>query len=84
MSDIPELDRLLDEHEIFRRNMDWHWRQMVGCVMLRCAVAFCLMFIICGMARFWGLLALPFVCAGVAKFIPKPILRDPFRRYMYK
>lgn len=84
MSDVPDLDRLLEEHAIFRTNMDWHRRDQTAVFIMRCALSFFFLFFACAVFRWWGLLLLPIVWAAVAQFMPMPVLRDPFRRYMRK
>lgn len=84
VSDVPELDRLLDEHDNFRRNVLWDRRDrafvvwaragFIGFVASLCSIAF----------GAWGLVVVPVLIPVVCRMLPTPRRRDPFARYQFK
>ena len=91
MSDIPELDRLIEEHAVFRTNKAWDRSERMSRTMLRVAVACLLAIVTSGLAlTFSSLLAW---AVGISTFmasfavlgrvVPNPPFRDPFKRYRY-
>lgn len=81
MSDIPELDELLEQHEIFRENMRWEQQekfQTLGFRLQICAMVTLIAILMIGII---GLLAVPFAWNFAVYVVPKPVRRDPFVRY---
>jgi hypothetical protein len=98
MSDVPELDRLLDERANVKKNKQWEWRDRLhrrafGCMLLCVLTFFPLVFLFGDVGAF--------ICGGVMLFCLAPILaaavfevlaecfkdpppRDPTKRYHYK
>lgn len=98
MSDVPELDRLLEEAELVRRNLQWErtdrfMRVSLGCVVV-CAlltIPLGVLFGKIGIAA--GLVAVLFSAApifGAAVYMilrecfAAPPKRDPTKRYKYR
>lgn len=84
MSDVPELDRLIEEHEVFRHNIRWEANERFQ--MLLCRIGLLAAFALIGIALAGPavLLCIPLVWRGLWALIPDPPRRDPFRRYMRK
>ena len=81
MSDVPELDKLLEEHKNFRHNIEWYRRDMYTYFFMRLNIGIVIvapLAVICGPLV---VLAVPFVWKLTERMVPKPVLRDPFRRY---
>jgi hypothetical protein len=84
MSDVPELDRLIAEHETFRRNMAWMRRDMHSYFGFRLMIA---AVVITPLAMCFGLAGAatsPLVWRLTEYAVPRPVWRDPFQRYMVK
>jgi hypothetical protein len=81
MSDVPELDRLLDEHETYRRNMAWNRQEAVFVLAMRLGVTVLLTVVIMGIVGISGAIAAPIVWDFTEMAMPKPQKRDPFKRY---
>jgi hypothetical protein len=84
MSDVPELDRLIAEHETFRRNMEWMRRDMHSYFGFRLMIA---ALVITPLAMCFGLAGAatsPLVWRLTEYAVPRPAWRDPFQRYMVK
>ena len=84
MSDVPELDRLIKEHEVFRINMQWNRRDAMFTALLRLHIT--VLAALCLLLTFglWGLAGVPFAWYWACKTFQPPRPRDPFRRYMVK
>lgn len=84
MSDVPELDRLIEEHAIFKTNMRWNRQEALfhGLVHFTLALSASLVPVI--IIGPWGLALFPVIWRWVCAAFPKPAPRDPFRRYMVK
>jgi hypothetical protein len=81
MSDVPELDKLIEEHAVFKFNAEWDRRNRLQLAALR-AFLTAVSVAICCLAVGWpGLLALPFISPAMGRLIPDPPRRDPFKRY---
>lgn len=84
MSDVPELDRMLDEHRVFKSNISWERSEKIQVALFR---LFLLLLVLSSfLVVFWpfGLLLvvfLPHLCRFVRIVVPDPPKRDPFVRY---
>jgi hypothetical protein len=81
VSDVPELDRLIEEHETFRTNMRWNQRDAIFTALLRLQIIGLVAVFVCGFFGVAGMTVLPFVWQWVCKELQPPQPRDPFRRY---
>jgi len=81
VSDVPELDRLIEDHEVFRTNMRWNQRDAIFTALLRLQIIGLVALFTWGFFGLAGLAALPFVWQWVCKELKPPKPRDPFRRY---
>ncbi len=81
MSDVPELDRLIEDHEVFRANMRWNQRDAMFTALIRLQIIGLVALFACGFFGIAGLAALPFAWQWVCKEFQPPPPRDPFRRY---
>lgn len=84
MSDVPELDKLLAEHENYTRNMRWTRRERFFTASLRFTLLFFFGFFAVLLFGWVGWLLTPFVYPVLKQFIPDPKWRDPFARYTYR
>lgn len=84
MSDVPELDKLLEEHRVFKFNTAWDRRDRWFLASLRIFLTAAIVFAVCGIEGWLGLIALPIIWPFMNYFIPNPPYRDPFKRYNYK
>ena len=81
MSDVPELDRLIEDHEVFRTNMRWNQRDAMFTALLRLQITALVSFCLWAVLGFAGLAGVPVVWRLVCKELQPPAPRDPFRRY---
>ena len=81
MSDVPELDRLIEEHETLRTNMRWNQRDAMFTALLRLQITALVSFCLWAVLGFAGLAGVPVVWRWVCKELQPPAPRDPFRRY---
>ena len=82
MSDVPELDRLISEHDLFQHNIAWmrhEARQYFGFRLMVASVPTAAICTVFGLA---GAAAAPAIWRLTERIVPKPKWRDPFRRYM--
>jgi hypothetical protein len=84
MSDVPELDRLLDEHENYRRNMAWNRNEVAAILFTRVTITAILSLAIMALLGSVALAAIPVIWKFTAIALPQPQPRDPFNRYMAK
>ena len=92
MSDIPELDRLIEEHAVFRANIAWDrsermqltfFRVFFACLATAVAsVVFALNFSSL-IAWVGGLATFVLSFTVLKRFLPDPPFRDPFKKYKY-
>jgi hypothetical protein len=82
MSDVPELDKLLDDHHIFKQNIAWERseRRWMFSVRLILAGAIAAVFSVFSHWAF-GLALFPFVLKSFFLAFPDPPRKDPFVRY---
>ncbi|NDD52363.1 hypothetical protein EBZ39_00525 [bacterium] len=90
MSDVPELDKLLDEHHIFKTNISWEraerlqlfiLRVVLQLFILRVVLAVCVT-VFAVLAIGWlGVVLFPFVFKSLTLMFPDPPRKDPFVRY---
>lgn len=81
MSDVPELDRLLDEHANYRRNMAWNRQEAAFILTMRLGVTVLLTAALVGIVGISGAIAAAVVWDFTEIAMPKPQRRDPFKRY---
>jgi hypothetical protein len=81
VSAVPELDRLIEEHEIFRANMRWNQRDAMFTALIRLQITALVSFCLWAVFGFAGLAGVPVVWRWVCKELHPPAPRDPFRRY---
>ena len=89
MSDIPELDRLIEEHAVFRANMAWDRSERMQLAFLRVFLACLATTIASGLAvtvsslLAWAVGISTFMVsfAVLRRVVPNPPFRDPFKRY---
>lgn len=81
MSDIPELDRLIEEHENYRRNVWWNRQDAMFYAMCRFQIAALISLPLALIIGPIGLAVIPFVWSWARSAFPSPPPRDPFRRY---
>ncbi len=92
MSDIPELDRLIEEHAVFRANMAWDRSERMQRTFLRFFLACLATTIASGLAMTvssllaWAVGISTFMVsfAFLRRVVPNPSFRDPFKRYRYE
>lgn len=81
MSDVPELDKLLDEHHIFKTNISWERAERLQLFILRVVLAVCVT-VFAVLAIGWlGVVLFPFVFKSLTLMFPDPPRKDPFVRY---
>lgn len=84
MSDVPELDRILDEHRVFRSNISWEKSERNRIALSRLFLLSLLILfpiIVFGPFGLLALLFLPYFCRLIKIVLPDPARRDPFVRY---
>jgi hypothetical protein len=81
MSDVPELDRLLDEHETYRRNMAWNRQEAFFVMTLRTLAAGIASVVLYAAIGFAAVALFPALYDLAEWALPKPQRRDPFKRY---
>lgn len=87
MSDVPELDKILEERRIFKSNISWEISEKINAILSRLAVLLILFLasiIIFGPFGIFTLLLLPQACRLAKVAFPDPLRRDAFVRYMLK
>lgn len=87
MSDIPELDRMLDEHRIFKFNVSWERSEKLQAALSRLSlllIMFLASILVLGPFGIFALLFLPWACRFAKTAFPDPPKRDPFVRYMVR
>jgi hypothetical protein len=84
MSDVPELDRMLEEHETFRRNVGWMRREHQHYWGFLCMVFAVGIAVLYGVFGFAAVALFPLVWRLAEYVVPRPVRRDPFQRYMVK
>ena len=80
MSDVPELDKLLEEHKIYQQNMWWQRQEIMNRAVYQVVIAvlFSIAFLPLGL---FVLVAFP-VFWWLAGYMLPPVTRlDPFKRY---
>jgi hypothetical protein len=83
MSDVPELDKLIEEHAVFKFNTAWDRRERRFLAALRITLTAAMVALLCGLVGWLGLLTLPIIWSRLNRIIPNPPYRDPFKRYRY-
>jgi len=83
MSDVPELDKLLKDHERYLRNVAWDKRERRFRIFFRLLIAGSVAFLFCLAIGLLGILIFPSVYYLVKKMTPAPPWRDPFGYYNY-
>lgn len=83
MSDVPELDALLEEHKIFKFNTAWDRAERTQLAILRFMIVFSVSVFACLLVGVTGIVVVTPMLFAVKKFIPNPPWRDPFKRYKY-
>jgi hypothetical protein len=81
MSDVPELDRLIEEHEIFRRNMQWEARERARAGISRVAIQAAIVSLAAIVVGPLAVLCIPLTWKWIKSAVPDPPRRDPFRKY---
>lgn len=81
MSDVPELDRLLEEHVTFQSNMRWYRTEQQMAFWLRLVLAALAAIPVCMASVVLGLVVFGGVFKVLQFIIPQPKMRDPFVRY---
>ena len=81
MSDIPELDRLIDEHANYKRNMAWNRNEEASILFMRLLITAMVSLAIMAFVGVSGLVAAPVLWDFTEIAFPKPQRRDPFKRY---
>ncbi len=81
MSDVPELDRLLEEHATFQANMRWYRTEQQMVFWLRITIAAVVAIPFCVVSGWLALLVFVVAFKALQFTIPQPQLRDPFVRY---
>jgi hypothetical protein len=84
MSDVPELDRMLEEHETFRRNVGWMRLEHQHYFGFLCMVSAVGIAVLYGVFGFAAVALFPLVWRLAEYVVPRPVRRDPFQRYMVK
>lgn len=85
MSDVPELDKLLEEHEIYKSNIEWEKRERLFMFGYRFFVWLVAVVVVIGtIGGAVGAVLIPALWAVGEWIVPEPQKRDPFKRYMYK
>lgn len=84
MSDVPELDRLIEEHENFRRNVRWDRMDRIFYAFMSAQIFVAISLVAFIILGWLGLALVPLVWSRVKGSMPKPAYRDPFRRYAAK
>jgi hypothetical protein len=81
VSDVPDLDRLIEEHEVFRTNMRWNQRDAMFTALIRLQITALVSFCLWAVFGLSGLAGVPLVWRWACKELQPPAPRDPFRRY---
>ena len=87
MSDVPELDRMLDEHHVFKSNISWERSEKFQVALLRLFLLLLALLVFLYSLHFFGffvlfvLVFLPHLCQFIRIVVPDPSKRDPFVRY---
>jgi hypothetical protein len=81
MSDIPELDRLIDEHANYKRNMAWNRQEELLILSARLGITAVLSLGLVAIVGISGAVVAPVLWDFTEMAIPKPQKRDPFKRY---
>jgi hypothetical protein len=82
MSDVPELDRLLEEHDIFKLNVAWDRRERLFLMIIRIFILVFSTFMMCLLFGCLGIFTL-FLAKFMWIIVPNPPFKDPFKRYNY-
>jgi hypothetical protein len=80
MSDMPELDRLLEEHAVFKSNMEWYRRECWSVWLFRLLPCLFVIPVVLLVGPL-GFLFLFLVFPLMRRVFPDPKLGDPFRRF---
>lgn len=87
MSEVPELDRMLDEHHVFRSNISWERSEKIQVALSRfflLLLALLFSLLVLGPFCIFVVLFLPYLLQFVKIILPDPPKRDPFVRYMIR
>lgn len=84
MSDVPELDRIIEDHKIFKSNMEWERSERMTLAGFRVMIAIVPTIMLVMLLGAAGLLILPPLWLSCLRLIPDPPRRDPFVRYNRK
>lgn len=81
MSDIPELDRLLEDHHVFKSNVQWERRERFFVILSRALLSFAVVFLAFLMTNsVLSVLVLWPAAKFAERVIPMPQWRNPFVR----
>lgn len=81
MTNTPDLDRLIEEHEVFRRNVAWMRQERQHYFGFRLMVAALAVLPLIACLGLAGAAVSPLIWKLTERVVPKPKWRDPFRRY---
>ena len=81
---INELDELIEEHKIFKSNIQWESRERFQNFSSRLALTIAIIIIGVGLAGPISVLLSPIVYYYLKKLIPDSQRQDPFQRYIHK
>lgn len=81
MSAVPELDKLLEDHEIFKRNIAWDRQERLLIFLTRVAITAACTVMALAIFGIFGIIAWPVMYRVLTLSLPYPARRDPFVRY---
>jgi hypothetical protein len=81
VSDVPELDRLIEQHKVFQYNIRWEAHERTRTRLLRLLALTMIVSVPTMLVGPAALLIAPVAWKWLRSAIPDPPRRDPFRRY---
>lgn len=81
MSAVPELDRLLEEHEIFKSNIAWDRMGRRLIFITRAVISTALTVVALAIFGAFGIIVWPMAYKLLSLLFPYPAYRNPFIRY---
>lgn len=84
MSSVPELDRLLEQHDVFKSNMAWERSERRWTILLRLFATLPFAAAAFPFLGLFGIFVIPLMWPLVCRVVPEPPRRDPFVRYSRK